>query len=76
VATDRLELFILCRQSKIQSRGMMQYQQKGHFVRKKAVLLMVQRLCVTAAMPNSIWFDSHLADLRFVFFLCFFSGFA
>jgi len=32
VATDRLEL--LCHQSKIRSRGMTQYQEKGHLVRK------------------------------------------
>jgi len=31
-ATDRLK--ILCRQSKIPSRGMTQYQEKGHLVRK------------------------------------------
>jgi len=30
-ATDQLEL--LCRQSNIQSRGMMQYKEKGRFVR-------------------------------------------
>jgi len=33
-ATHRLEL--LCRQSKIQSHGMTQYQEKGHFIRKTA----------------------------------------
>jgi len=31
-ATDQLEL--LCRQSKIQSHGMTQYQEQDHFVRK------------------------------------------
>ena len=32
-ATDQLEL--LCRQSKIRSRGMTQYKEKGHFVTKR-----------------------------------------
>ena len=46
VATDQLEL--LCRQSKIRSHGMTQYQEKGHFVKK---------------MLSCLWCDGYVLQL-------------
>ena len=65
-ATNRLEL--LCCQSKIRSRGMMQYQEKGHFVRKTLSCSWCNS-CVTAAMP--MVFGSTLTLLTFVLFFFF-----
>jgi len=68
-ATDRLEL--LCRQSKIWSRGMTQYKEKGHFVNKTLSCSWCIVRCY-GCYANGFWFDSHLADL--LFFFCFYSG--
>jgi len=57
-APDRLEL--LCRQSKILSWGMTEYQEKGHFVRKT-----LSCSWCNGCYANGFQFDSHSADFRF-----------
>jgi len=66
MATHRLEL--LCYQSKIRSRGMTQFQEKGHFVRRMASCSWCNGY---GCYANGFQFDSHLADFRFIF-LCIF----
>jgi len=72
-ATDQLELF--CRQSKIRTRGMSQNKEKGHFVKKTLSCWWCMVRCY-GCYANGFRFDSHLADFRFVFFLCFFLVFS
>jgi len=73
--TDRLEL--LCRQSKIRSRGMTQYQKKGHFVRKTPSCSWCNGyICVTAAMPMVLGSTLTLLTCVLFCFFCFFSIFA
>jgi len=73
MATDQQEL--LCRQLKIRSRGKMEFQVKDHFIRKtpscswwcNSYVYVLRLLC-------QWFFDSHLANFRFVFFSLLFSG--
>jgi len=66
-ATDGLEL--LCRQLKIRSRGMTQYQKKVTLSGKCCPARGVTVMCY-GCYANGFRFNSHLADFRF----CFFSG--
>jgi len=73
VARDRLKL--LCRQSKIWSRGMTQYHEKGHFVRKtpscswcNGITITIGNVLRLLCLWFSIRLSPSLADFRFVFF--------
>jgi len=70
-ATDRLEL--LWRQSNIRSRGMTQYKKKVTLSGKHCPARGVMVQCY-GYYANGFRFDSHFADIRFVFFLCFVPG--
>ena len=68
-ATDQLEQ--LCRQSKIRSCGMTQYQEKGHLSRKHCPACGVMVIC-SAAMP--MVFSSSLTLPTFFYFSLLFLG--
>jgi len=66
-------LELLCWQSMIRSRGMAQYKEKGHFVRKTLSCSWCDGYCrCYGCYANGLRFNFRLADIRLFFFLCFF----